>query len=305
MTERYKMSLAARFGPWGEPAFIIVYGPSGSGKTTDALYSFPNGLFLALPGALKPSVTTVGWSPAAMRVETVEEATALIYRIMKEAPGQFDAIVIDDLSLLAENTYTRMKPQFRPQEAFKLWDGVKQTIIDFKNAARAAGLHVVANAHQTHSETKDGVFLRGGPTMPARKMVDAIPHIADSVLRAGIDQQRKPWKGVYHADNGGAMWHEKDRHSAFRATSPMNLAEGLRSVGYPIARAPGMEWQEAEVDKVAARLTAGENFQTVWDSVMKDLMAKGASALHVRWVLRDGKDRHDFKKAAALAAITL
>ena len=53
--------------PPKEPAFVCVYGPPGVGKTTDCGYSFPNALFLAAPGALKPLRSVCGYKPRSRR----------------------------------------------------------------------------------------------------------------------------------------------------------------------------------------------------------------------------------------------
>ena len=291
-----------KFGVWDGPVFCISYGMSGLGKTCDALYSFPRGLFLAMPGALKPSISVVGWQPASMQANSIEDATQIVMRVMKEAPDKFDAIIIDDLSLLAENTAQGLRGSAK---GFEYWEAIKQRLISFKNLCRQAQLHVICNAHMTPGQTRDGEFIMGGPSMPTAQLVKSIPHIADTVLRVGQDGQRKPWKGVYHCDSGNSINHEKDRHNTFRATSPMNLAEGFRDAKYPIARAPGLEWQEEVAEAVAVDLAKGGDFKTIWDKLFKDLAAKNIEPLHIRWALRDGKDRADFRKARQTALFTL
>ena len=67
----------------GTKAVVATYGPSGIGKTTDLLYSFPHGLFVAPPGALKPAEKVVGfvacvyvWMPAFPYFEDVGHTAA-------------------------------------------------------------------------------------------------------------------------------------------------------------------------------------------------------------------------------------
>jgi hypothetical protein len=293
------------FGQWREPAFIITYGASGTGKTVDALYTFPRGLFLALPGALKPSINVVGYTPKSVSVNTIEEATQMVHKVATEGKGRFNAVIIDDLSLLAENTHNGIKGQFSKSQTFALWDAVKETIITLKNVARNAGVHILANAHAVAGETRESSFLRGGPKLPGRSNVDAIPHIADTVLRVGQDPQRRPWKGVYHADSGNPLWHEKERHHIFQSTSPMNLGEGLRLAKYDIPRLPGLEWQEELASLVCSALARKENFADLWIKYMKDEETKGRHLLHIRWALKDGRDRYEMVQACQNALYSL
>jgi hypothetical protein len=86
----------------GANVVAAVYGPSGLGKTVDMLYSFPTGLFVAPPGALKPAHNVVGHVPDSVEASTIMEATEIVKKHGKA--GQYSAIIVDDFSLLAEQT---------------------------------------------------------------------------------------------------------------------------------------------------------------------------------------------------------
>jgi len=283
---------------FSEPAVVVVYGPSGMGKTTDTLFSFPMGLFFALPGALKPSLRVVGWDPhAAGQVVPVTDLDAAVQALRQVKPGTFDAVVVDDLSLLAERTMQNLEAKYAgSRNMFALWDSLRDTVIRFREAARACGLHVILNAHERQPETKDGTFFRGGPALPSKTLTERIPHIADTVLRACADPTMPgQWKGIYKCEPANPQWVMKDRHGCCPPTCPQNLGEILRMAGYTIRRRPELGWQEEWVEWVAQNLAGGRPEK----DVMAELNANFAEAdpLHLRWVRRDGRHRHMLRKA--------
>ena len=79
--------------------------------------------------------------------------------LQQVTPGVWDAVVVDDLSLLAERTMQKLESKHAgSRNKFALWDDLRDTVIRFREVARAAGLHVILNAHERQPETKDGVF---------------------------------------------------------------------------------------------------------------------------------------------------
>lgn len=141
--------------PPKEPAFVCIYGPSGVGKTTDCGYSFPTGLFLAAPGALKPLRSVCGYDPASAPVEDIEQATALVRKAAKS--GQYDSIIVDDLSFLAEKTFAKTE---KKASGFRLWGILRDIVLDFRDACRLeAKCHVIVNCFSRSTEfvTSTGV----------------------------------------------------------------------------------------------------------------------------------------------------
>lgn len=283
---------------FSEPAVVTVYGPSGMGKTTDTLFSFPMGLFFALPGALKPSLRVVGWDPhAAGQVVAVTDLDSAVVALRNVKPGVWDAIIVDDLSLLTERTMQKLEAKHAgSRNKFALWDELRDVVISFRETARASGLHVILNAHERQPETKDGTFFRGGPSLPSKTLTERIPHISDTVLRAASDPTAPgSWKGVYKCEPANPQWIMKDRHGCCPPTCPQNLGEILRMAGYNIRRRPELEWQEQWVEWIATSLASG----TPEKKVMEELNAQFAEAdpLHLRWVRRDGRHRHSLRRA--------
>jgi hypothetical protein len=271
----------------GAHAVVATYGPSGVGKTTELLYSFPNGFFVAPPGALKPAYHVVGHVPASGEAQTIMDATALVKSTAKA--GKHDAVIVDDFSLLAESTVNVLEKKL---SGFKLWGGIRDAVLEFRDVARHAGLHVILTAHESAPRTMNGTFIRGGPKLPGRLPED-VPTACDLVLRAATDQNRRGWHAVYRCTIDDPNWVTKDRHGVTPDRAPMNTAEILRMAGYTIRRAPGLEWQEELVTVLSQALVESPAAEE------KALMAAAVDMcrehtendLHVRWVMRDALDR--------------
>ena len=284
------------------PAFVCVYGRSGIGKTTDTGYSFPGGLFLAAPGALKPLPALCGYEPAQMPVETIDDATRAISAAAKQ--GDYDAIIVDDFSFLAEQTMAAYEKRYT---GFRLFGALRDSVLSFRNAARYAGFHVVTTCWEKAPKLRDdGTRLRGGPALTGR-LPEQLPAMCDLVLRADYDVKHKPWPGIYRV-NGGADYVGKDRDAGTPDPAPMNLGEILRHNGYAVRRLAGLDWQEPMVEQIAQALLAlvadGSGDRALLEQVYAALLAEGRDPRHVRWTVRDAADRAALRRAAALRDAT-
>lgn len=287
------------FGPYGLPAVVLAYGRPKIGKTTDAIYSFPTALYFALPGALKAAASVVGVERSQMAVaqpRTIPEATLLIQEATKL--GRFPAVVVDDLSLLAQATLA-MFEQSAGRNGYAAWGYLRDSIIAFRDATRAAGLHVVLNAHERGADTVNGRYMPGGPKLPSKSLTEEVPVIADTVLRASVDTMRKPWPGVYLCDPTDATFLSGDRHSVAPKKGPMNIGELLRCAGYDIGRAPGLEWQAEVVAAGAQAILSGQEEKAVLTKLVEHCQAQGYDPLHIRWCLRDILDRVTLRRHQA------
>lgn len=277
----------------GEKSVTAVYGPSGHGKTTDLLYSFPRGFFIAPPGALKPAYHVVGYVPKSGEAATIMDATKLVQQKAKEG---YDAVIVDDFSLLADATIAQLEKKLT---GFKLWGMLRDVVLDFRDTARHAGLHVLLSAHESTPRTINGVFVRGGPKLPGRLPED-VPTACDLVLRAAFDQTRRGWHGCYRCTIDDPSWITKDRHGVTPDRAPMNTAEILRAAGYTIDRAPGLDWQEQLVEVLAtAMVEQPENEAVLVDEAIALAREQSENDLHVRWVVRDALDRAVLRRAKA------
>jgi hypothetical protein len=279
----------------GGPAFVVTYGRSGVGKTTDQGYSFPNALFLAAPGALKPLPALCGYSPRVFDCSTIDAATKAIEAAAKTKT--VDAVVVDDFSFMAEHTFATLENKF---SGYKLWGKLREYVLDFRAAARYAGIHVVVNCwEQAPLNKPDGTRVRGGPKLSG-DLPEQLPAMADLVLRATFDPARRPWGAVYRCD-GGLDWTGKDRDAGTPSPAPLNLGEILRVNGYTISRLPSLPWQEEVVAGVAAKLLEGqpEGDAPILEAFYADLVGKGIDPRHARWTIRDAWDRATLTRAKA------
>lgn len=296
---------------FSEPVFALTYGRQKSGKTTDNIYAFPDAVFVAVPGALKTSISIIGlpYAPAhAPRIHTIMEATAFIEQRMKGA--QWNAIVIDDFSLLCEESFQVVDKMGKP--GLQFWGRIRDMLLDFRHAAVDAGIHVILNAHERvpHTDEKKG-YIRGGPMLPG-SMPEDMPKSCHMVLRARKEEGYPIWPFVYSGNEMDDAYVEGDRHGFIPPSTkiaPMNLGEILRQ-GYGtdgplgIRRPHGLEWMEKVVEQIAARLSGtvpGDEASKAILRAFKPLIETKytKNPLHVQWVMRDAIARAALRDAHA------
>ena len=286
-----------------EPVLALSYGPSGIGKTTDSGLSFPNALFIAAPGALQSIRNVAGYEPLVETAVTIPDVTKLINTIGSyKAKGQdtkIDAIVADDFSYLAEQTFAQLEKKFN---GFRLWGELRDAIIDFRNASRFAKVHIIVNCwEQAPKDKPGGARVKGGP-MLSGNLPEQVPAMFDMVLRCGLDPMRKPWPGIYQcvADPNYTM---KDRLNIATVChpAPMNMAELIRAADYTVSRHPDLHWQEEIVEKIAQQMLAegAGRDKDIANACYTDLVKNGVRPPHARWTLRDALDRTVIRRAKA------
>lgn len=284
-----------------DPVLSLSYGPSGIGKTTDTGLSFPNALFIAAPGALQSIRNVAGYEPLVENAATLLDVTKLVSKVgeykAKGADVSIDAVVVDDFSYLAEQTFASLEKKFN---GFRLWGELRDAVLDFRNAARFAKVHVVVNCwEQAPKDRPGGGRVKGGP-MLSGNLPEQVPAMFDMVLRCGLDPMRKPWPGIYQcaADPNYIM---KDRLNVASAAhpAPMNMAELMRAAGYTVSRRKEIAGQEDMVEKVAQAMVANgpagdkDTANLVYAQLIKD----GVKPQHARWTLRDAMDRAVIRRA--------
>lgn len=274
---------------------VCTYGPSGIGKTTDQGFSFPRALFVAAPGALNSIKTTCGYMPATTPATTIMDTTKLI----RQVADQFNTIVVDDFSFLAEQTFSALEKKFK---GFVLWGELRDAALEFRDVARYSGVDVILNCwEQGPKVAANGARVRGGP-MLSGKLPEQIPAMCDLVLRAALAPARKPWGAVYRCslDPNFIM---KDRFNIVSVIdpAPMNLAEILRAGGIEIERHPDAQDQEEIVEKFSQKLQTLDNPTAQLNDYFKLLKGEGLSVPAARWILRDAIDRATIRKALDLA----
>lgn len=260
------------------PAVACTYGHSKTGKTTDALFSFPMALFIAEPAALKSALDVVGWAPQA--VEPVTDLDGVAAAIKKHLRGktQHDALVIDDLSVAANHSRTKLDGRYSGWDLWrKLGTQIARILID----CREVDVHVVFTCHMRTPGTAGNP--PGGPDMPTERLSLELPKACDAVLRAEYNPVRQPHPACYRGTlaSGGGAWIAGDRHGICTDDTPMNLAEILRAAGFIIRRPQGYEWME-QVITVAAQqmLQAGPAHDT---TILADYGRKIVTHLQPGW----------------------
>lgn len=278
-----------------EPAFVLTYGKAGSGKSCDNLGSFPCALFIAGPGALKPAEGLFGYEPRVTDVKSIDEATELVTRVTSGNDQTYDAIVVDDFSLLADVSYVDFAKRYK---GYASWNALIDSVLNFAMTARRCGLHVILNAHER--PPNDGKAERGGPLLPC-KLHEKLPAWCDVVLRTSVDTgKRFGFKGIYRCSVEDGSWVTKDRHHKTPDKAPMNLGELFRHIGYTVRRHPALAWQEEVVAAGAAGLAEvkpeayGPVLQQIKDHIVGELNV--ADHRHINWTLRDALDRATIKR---------
>lgn len=319
------------WGPWGEPAFIVVAGDSDTGKSTDMVLSFAGiGMFAAQEGGLKSA-----WAMARIDLEAtkqrrpvhyVEEATKIVTWIGEHPERGIEAFGVDDLSLLMLNSYRHIAKEDPPMVQIKngaragqwevnqieVWDKVGDRVVEFAQACRWAGVHVMCGAHLRPSEnvkdrqTGQLIFTKGGPELPSRKLTRRLPHFADIVYLSEV-RTPEPWQGVYKCVDGDPHYYMKDRHDVVRGEAPLNMAEILRHAGYTIRRPKGLEWMEQAAERTAQEILSGRAAPVVCAEIAHKLFYKrNFIRQHIWWAVhRDGVDRAMLRRAEAARLTTL
>lgn len=282
-------------------AVICVYGPSGIGKTVDAGYAAPRGCFIAAPGALESIQAVCGYVPAQNQTATtIPKATELL----RSLRHQFDTVVVDDFSFLADQTIYWLE-HTKKRTGFDLWGDLRDAALEFRDAARYAGINVILNAWEQGPRVKDKNKIRGGPLLPS-KLPELVPAMCDIVLQAVHDKRRAPWPAVYHCATS-ADYVMKDRYNitALCHPAPMNLGELMRASGLSAPRHPEIPEQEAMVEAISAELKGSlhEDISAV-NTLYADMVAGGMSVPVVRWTLRDALDRATIRRAVAASQST-
>jgi len=270
------------------PAVVVVYGPSKTGKTTDQLYSFPNGLFIAEPAALKPAHQVVGWAPQAVEpASDLDDIYKVIDKHSKNGIDKHDAVIIDDFSLAAERTHYKLEKTNRGN-GFAVWRKLGEKIARIILKCREIGVHVVFTCHERGP--KDD--MPGGPALPSKRLTQELPKHCDLVLRTAYDPIRQPWPAVYKCGLvSGGSWVTGDRHGVCQSDTPMNLAEILRKCGFQVNRPPGFEWMEKVVAHGANLILNGSNENLVLRDIGQYLRNNSVQDIYIAWAWRDIRDR--------------
>lgn len=267
--------------------FVTIYGPSKVGKSVATGAVGACGLFIAQGGGLLPLRNFLGLENLSTTSAIDVESAAKI--VQKEA-GKVPTIVVDDFSLLVEQTVAQLE---KKHSFGDMWRALRSQVLMMRDCARAAtgkGTHVIFNCHESPPRTSSGKFVRGGPALPGQ-LPEQFSAYSDVVARVVYDETAAPWKFVLHTISD-SQYIGGDRLDVFPRSAPMNLAEALRAAGYEVARPKNLLWQEKVVSKLSEGIEANgiENWRQTLKPAAEKLSEKHSKA-HVRWALQDALHR--------------
>ena len=267
--------------------FVTVYGPAKTGKSVCTGAAGASGLFIAQAGGLLPLKNFLGLDGVKVAEAHSIEAAA---KIVEAEAGKHATIVMDDFSILVEQTIAQLE---QVHSFGEMWRALRHQVLKMRDAARKGtekGTHVIFNCHESPPKTSSGKFVRGGPSLPGQ-LPEQFSAFSDVVARVVYEETAKPWSFVLHTVSD-AQYIAGDRLSVFPANAPMNLAEAMRLAGYDIPRPKDLEWQTSVVEKLSkAVLESG--IETWRDTLQKASLPlrKKYPIPHVRWALQDALHR--------------
>lgn len=273
--------------------FATIYGPSKTGKSTCTGSAGASGLFIASAGGLLPLKTFLGLSEVAQaQVRDVAAASKLV----QNEAGKHPTIVVDDFSLLVEQTITQLE---KDHSFGEMWRALRAQVLGMRDAARDAtekGTHVIFNCHESPPKTSSGKYVRGGPSLPGQ-LPEQFSAFSDVVARVVYDETAAPWKFVLRTVSD-SQYIGGDRLAIFPASSPMNLGEALRAAGYDLPRPKELEWQEKVIEKLSEKILS-QGLES-WRETLKPaslILVKKYPPAHVRWALEDSLHRAILKNS--------
>ena len=279
-----------------KPFFGIIYGPSGVGKTLSCLRAFPEGHFIGPEGSTL-SASYLGLEQVNHTVPRNIDSICVALE-PKRLKGR-RAVIIEDLSLLADAELDRCKQREKGWGAFDLFNA---QIYKLRDASRKASAvcPVVWSMHQqnpktvTNKETGNSKPLPGCPLIPGWQLPEKIPAMADFVAHVVRDDSSLGWPYMM-TTMPDEEWVAKDRLNIGPKTFPLNLRCLLLGAGYDLPRPEGLEWLDQVVDKAAQKLKGiiekrdQEAMQAYLQGIAKQLIDK-YNPKHVRWALMDALD---------------
>jgi hypothetical protein len=282
---------------------VTVYGQPKKKKTSDLLAAFPNALFVGVPSALTlVAQNELGYTPAVHPTppQTLVQLVQLLedFAYNPEKAQQYGAIVIDDASHLCKRSMLEWEKE-AGRNKFLPYQMLNKHLLHISGLARHLGVHMAMTFHERMPGTNaDGLLCPGGPEVPSRNQVQAIPSWCDLNVRAMVDPTYPdPWfPGVYYCDPTDPEWVTGDRLGVCSRKTPGNLREILRASnsGYQLARIPGLEWQDDIAETLAQAIASGQNVKEAIVEVTQTIT--DANPLHLRWACQDGIARGVLRK---------
>lgn len=276
---------------------LVSYGPPKAGKTLDIAASFPNAVFLAGPGALKPCVAELGWEPASIEAAGDLGAMLSYLRGLEKLPAakRPPAVVLDDVSIATVASEQVYRARFG-KDGFAIQNALREDVRNILLTGRGLGIHLFITGHE-RSPKLDRAQM-GGPELGSYALTLFLAGIVDAILRVRGFTGHRGWPQGFTCGTAADGWISGERHGVVKNQFvPLNTREYLLAANrlgfsYSLQRPPGMEWVDEYVDGYAPIIASGQHPDTaVAQHVVGDLTGRGVSPIITKLVLRDLMDR--------------
>ena len=279
-----------------KPLNGIFYGPPKVGKTLSLVRAFPDALFIAPRGSLL-CASWLGWEPKVIEVNE-QIGIAQITKMIEKASDKYPAIVIDDLSLIADAEVIRLK-KANPN-GFRAFDLFNQLMFKLRDASRQAECHVFWTMHEQAPKEvgQEGQrrWVKGCPMVPGWVLPATLPAMADVVARVVHDTSIPgAWPYVYQI-GPCESYISGDRLSVMPARFPLNLREAMLAAGYAVPRPEPLVYLDEHVDALCHKLLPEmaqkrPDVKSVLRDSLPELQKNIEEPRHIRWAMADALDR--------------
>lgn len=282
---------------------LLVFARIKKGKTTRILRDFCNAAVVGVRANIEAvAQNSCGYTPRNIidNIRDLDDLEAFLSWLeANRNPLGVDTIYVDDFSLLASASMHRwdmVAPVTKKgKDDFYKYSRLDGALDRISHRLRYMGVHGVLSCHAVEPVTKDGTFYMGGPEVPSRKQIDAVPSWSDIVTRMEMDPESDdPWWPVsFYTDPLDTNWVGGDRFNVLKSKSPANFREVLRSArhNYNLVRPFGMEWMDGWVDEAARRFESGTPPVDIFNAFRRSLGGGADQEAWALWIVQDAVAR--------------
>jgi hypothetical protein len=168
------------------------------------------------------------------------------------------ALLVDDVSLMLDNDVNRF--QDNGFDGWDLWREIANLVARVRDRLRRLGIAILVCGHEVEGkmDVKKRVWTAGGTKMASATGRAEFHKITDCNIRAIPSDLTRSWGWALHNDDLDEAFFMKDRFNKIIGTVPLNLREAWRQEpGLWVPRRLGLEWVDAEADRVVAMVVSG------------------------------------------------
>lgn len=203
----------------------LVYGQAGAGKTTLAA-TMPKPVIISAEGGL---LSIQGSDIPYLEVNSMDDLKEAFTWVSGEEGAQFDSVILDSLSEIAEVVLIHEKEVNKDGRAAYGELAVQMTSL-IRAFRDLPGKNVLMTAKMEKAQDENGRILYA-PSMPGAKVAQQLPYFFDLVLALRVE---KDAEGVTQralmCDSDG-LWAAKDRSGKLEAWEAPDLGAVIRKIG--------------------------------------------------------------------------